>query len=80
MPGRGAGRIAELNPALDVIRLEFSDAKLPLSLVYAEKNLGRCPRSTSCGRSSRTRRAAALAEPRPGRDGPPPARELRALR
>jgi transcription elongation GreA/GreB family factor len=39
MPGRGAGRIAELNPALDVIRVEFADAKLPLSLVNAEKNL-----------------------------------------
>ena len=39
MPGRGAGRIAELNPALDVIRVEFSDVKLPLSLVNAEKNL-----------------------------------------
>ena len=39
MPGRGAGRVAELNPALDVIRMEFSDAKLPLSLVNAEKNL-----------------------------------------
>jgi len=39
MPGRGAGRIAELNPALDVIRMEFPNAKLPLSLVNAEKNL-----------------------------------------
>ncbi len=39
MAGRGAGRIVELNPALDVIRLEFADAKLPLSLVNAEKNL-----------------------------------------
>ena len=39
MAGRGAGRIAELNPALDVIRLESADAKLPLSLVNAEKNL-----------------------------------------
>src|SRR6266536_2917976 len=35
MPGRGAGRIVELNPTLDVIRLEFADAKLPLSLVSA---------------------------------------------
>ncbi|HEV8117707.1 MAG TPA: GreA/GreB family elongation factor [Thermoanaerobaculia bacterium] len=43
MPGRGAGRIAELNPALDVIRMEFSDAKLPLSLVNAEKNLTSLP-------------------------------------
>jgi len=44
MPGRGAGRIAELNPALDVIRVEFADAKLPLSLVNAEKNLVLLPR------------------------------------
>jgi transcription elongation GreA/GreB family factor len=44
MPGRGAGRIAELNPALDVIRVEFADAKLPLSLVNAEKNLTLLPR------------------------------------
>jgi transcription elongation GreA/GreB family factor len=43
MPGRGAGRIAELNPALDVIRMEFPDAKLPLSLVNAEKNLTLLP-------------------------------------
>lgn len=39
MPGRGPGRIAELNPALDVIRLDFGGTKLPLSLVSAEKNL-----------------------------------------
>ncbi len=44
MPGRGAGRIVELNPALDVIRLEFADAKLPLSLVNAEVNLSALPR------------------------------------
>jgi transcription elongation GreA/GreB family factor len=44
MAGRGAGRIVELNPALDVIRLEFLDAKLPLSLVNAEKNLTLLPR------------------------------------
>ena len=43
MPGRGAGRVAELNPALDVIRMEFADAKLPLSLVNAEKNLSPLP-------------------------------------
>ena len=39
MPGRGAGRLVELNPALDVMRLEVAGAKLPLSLVSAEKNL-----------------------------------------
>jgi transcription elongation GreA/GreB family factor len=44
MPGRGAGRIAELNPALDVIRVEFSDVKLPLSLVNAETNLTLLPK------------------------------------
>lgn len=44
MTGRGAGRIVELNPALDVIRVEFSDAKLPLSLVNAEMNLALLPR------------------------------------
>src|SRR6266545_4607284 len=44
MPGRGAGRIVALNPALDVIRLEFADAKLPLSLVNAEMNLYSLPR------------------------------------
>lgn len=43
MPGRGAGRVAELNPTLDVIRMEFPDAKLPLSLVNAEKNLQPLP-------------------------------------
>jgi transcription elongation factor GreA len=39
MPGRGAGRLVELNPALDVMRLEVAGAKIPLSLVSAEKNL-----------------------------------------
>ncbi len=43
MPGRGAGRIVELNPALDVIRLDFGGIKLPLSLVSAEKNLTPLP-------------------------------------
>lgn len=39
LPGRGAGRIAELNPSLDVIRVEVSGSRVPLSLVNAEKNL-----------------------------------------
>ena len=39
MPGRGAGRLVELNPALDVMRLEVGGARVPLSLVSAEKNL-----------------------------------------
>jgi transcription elongation factor GreA-like protein len=43
LAGRGAGRIAEMNPALDVIRLEVGGAKVPLSLVSAERNLERLP-------------------------------------
>ena len=43
MPGRGAGRLVEMNPALDVMRLEVSGARVPLSLVSAEKNLTRLP-------------------------------------
>lgn len=39
LPGRGPGRILEMNPALDFIRLDFSGAKLPLSLVSAERTL-----------------------------------------
>jgi transcription elongation GreA/GreB family factor len=39
MPGRGPGRIAEMNPALDVVRMDFNGTKLPLSLVSAEKTL-----------------------------------------
>jgi transcription elongation GreA/GreB family factor len=43
LAGRGAGRIVEMNPALDVIRLEVGGAKMPLSLVSAEKNLEPLP-------------------------------------
>ena len=43
MAGRGAGRIAEMNPTLDVIRLEVGGARVPLSLVGAEKNLTPLP-------------------------------------
>jgi transcription elongation GreA/GreB family factor len=39
MPGRGAGRLVEMNPALDVMRLEVGGGRMPLSLVSAEKNL-----------------------------------------
>src|SRR5262245_17540479 len=39
LPGRGAGRLVEMNPALDVMRLEVGGTKVPLSLVSAEKNL-----------------------------------------
>ena len=44
LAGRGAGRIAEMNPALDVIRLEVGAVRVPLSLVSAEKNLEPLPR------------------------------------
>lgn len=43
LPGRGAGRIVELNPTLDVIRLDLGGARVPLSLVSAEKNLTPLP-------------------------------------
>lgn len=43
LAGRGAGRIAEMNPALDVIRLEVGGARVPLSLASAEKNLEPLP-------------------------------------
>jgi transcription elongation GreA/GreB family factor len=43
LAGRGAGRIAEMNPALDVIRLEVGGARIPLSLASAEKNLEPLP-------------------------------------
>ena len=43
MPGRGPGRIVELNPTLDVIRLEVSGTRVPLSLVSAEKSLTLLP-------------------------------------
>jgi transcription elongation GreA/GreB family factor len=43
MPGRGAGRIVELNPALDVIRLDLGGTRVPFSLVSAEKTLTRLP-------------------------------------
>src|SRR5215471_14746808 len=39
LPGRGPGRIVEMNPALDFIRLEFAGGRLPLSLLSAEKTL-----------------------------------------
>ena len=39
MPGRGAGRLVDMNPALDVMRLEVAGTRMPLSLVSAEKNL-----------------------------------------
>ncbi|HEY3202316.1 MAG TPA: GreA/GreB family elongation factor [Thermoanaerobaculia bacterium] len=43
MPGRGAGRLVEMNPALDVLRIEIGGIRVPLSLVSAEKNLTRLP-------------------------------------
>ncbi|HEY6051083.1 MAG TPA: hypothetical protein VIZ58_07530, partial [Thermoanaerobaculia bacterium] len=43
LPGRGPGRIVEMNPALDVLRFEVGGAKLPLSLVSAERSLEPIP-------------------------------------
>jgi hypothetical protein len=43
MAGHGAGKIVELNPALDVIRVDFGTARLPFSIVSAEKNLQALP-------------------------------------
>ncbi|MET0620813.1 MAG: GreA/GreB family elongation factor [Thermoanaerobaculia bacterium] len=45
MPGRGAGRLVEMKPALDVLRLEVQGTKLPLSLVSAERTLVELPES-----------------------------------
>jgi len=39
LPGRGAGRLTEMKPALDVMRLDIRGTKIPLSLVSAEKSL-----------------------------------------
>ena len=39
LPGRGAGRLTEMKPALDVMRLDIRSTKIPLSLVSAEKTL-----------------------------------------
>jgi transcription elongation GreA/GreB family factor len=39
LPGRGAGRLTEMKPALDVMRLDIRGTKIPLSLVSAEKTL-----------------------------------------
>lgn len=43
MPGHGAGKIVELNPALDVIRVDFGGSRLPFSIVSAERNLQALP-------------------------------------
>jgi transcription elongation GreA/GreB family factor len=39
MAGRGPGRLVEMNPALDVMRLDVGGTLVPLSLLTAEKNL-----------------------------------------
>ncbi|MGH9398976.1 MAG: hypothetical protein ACRD00_01310, partial [Thermoanaerobaculia bacterium] len=39
LAGRGAGRIVELNPTLDVVRIDIAGARVPLSVVSADKNL-----------------------------------------
>ncbi len=43
LPGRGAGRLVEMNPALDVMRLEVAGTKVPLSLASAERTLVALP-------------------------------------
>jgi transcription elongation factor GreA len=66
MPGRGAGRLVEMKPALDVLRLEVAGAKLPLSLVSAEKNLVELPEGHFLRRKVEDPRSlAALAEADP---------------
>src|SRR5262249_61991957 len=75
MPGRGAGRLVEMNPALDVMRLEVAGAKVPLSLVSAEKNLTRLPAEPFLRKKGEDPAAlAALAE----EDPPETVRRLRA--
>ncbi len=66
MPGRGAGRLVEMNPALDVMRLEVGGSKMPLSLVSAEKNLVPLPEGHFLRRKVEDPRGlAALAEAEP---------------
>ena len=66
LPGRGPGRIAEMNPALDVIRLDFAGVKLPFSLVAAEKTLVPLPEGHFLrDRLERPEEARALAESEP---------------
>jgi transcription elongation GreA/GreB family factor len=43
LSAHGPGRVLELNPTLDVIRLEFGRERLPLSLVSAERTLTPLP-------------------------------------
>ena len=65
MPGRGAGRLVEMNPALDVMRLEVQGVRVPLSLVSAEKTLSRLPEEHFLRRKVETPALAALAEKDP---------------
>ncbi len=66
LPGRGPGRIAEMNPALDVIRLDFGGVKLPFSLVSAEKSLVPLPEGHFLReRLERPEETRALAEAEP---------------
>ena len=66
MPGRGAGRLVEMKPALDVMRLEVQGAKLPLSLVSAERTLVELPETHFLRRKVEDPKTlAALAESEP---------------
>jgi transcription elongation GreA/GreB family factor len=66
MPGRGAGRLVEMNPALDVMRLDVGGARVPLSLVSAEKALVPLPEGHFLRRKVEDRAAlAAFAESDP---------------
>ena len=66
MPGRGAGRLVEMKPALDVMRLEVGSTKLPLSLVSAEKMLVELPEDHFLRRKVEdSKTLAALAETDP---------------
>ena len=78
MAGRGAGRIVELNPALDVIRLEVAGARVPLSLVSADKNLTPLPPGHFLrDKVEDSRRSARSVGAGAGRGAAPTARELR---
>ena len=66
MPGRGPGRLVDMNPALDVMRLEVGGARMPLSLVSAEKNFVPLPEGHFLRRKVEDAKGlAALAESEP---------------
>ena len=70
LPGRGAGRLVEMKPALDVMRLDSRGREDPaLARLGGEEPAFRCPRATSCGARSRTRSRS----PRSPKRSPPDA-------